>query len=80
MFNRDSDITVLESPGIPVTGSSSILKGYHNPLIDGSPSITVSPYGINYGGKMSPFPIFLVRLTEIRVVNIQIYHLEFLKK
>ncbi len=34
--------TVLESPGIPVTGSPSILKGYHNSLIDGSPSILVS--------------------------------------
>ncbi len=34
--------TVLESPGIPVTGSPSILKGYHNSLIDRSPSILVS--------------------------------------
>ncbi len=32
-------ITVLESPGIAVTGSPSILKGYHNSLINGSPSI-----------------------------------------
>ncbi len=31
--------TVPESPGIPVTGSPSILKGYHNSLIDGSPFI-----------------------------------------
>ncbi len=31
-------LTVLESPGKPVTGSPSILKGYHNSLTDGSPS------------------------------------------
>ncbi len=31
---------VLESQGIPVTGSPSPLKGYHNSLIDGSPSMT----------------------------------------
>ncbi len=37
--------SVLESPGKPVTGSPSILKGYHNALIDGSPSIIVSPVG-----------------------------------
>ncbi len=30
--------TVLESPGKPVTGSPSILKGSHNALIDESPS------------------------------------------
>ena len=36
-------LTVLESPGKPATGSPSFLKGYHNALIDGSPSITVSP-------------------------------------
>ena len=37
--------TVLESPGKPVTGTPSILKGYHNSLdlVDGSPSIIVSP-------------------------------------
>ncbi len=37
--------TVQESPGKPVTGSPSILKGYHNALIDGIPSIIVSPVG-----------------------------------
>ena len=37
--------TVLESPGKPVTGSPSILKGCHNSLIEGSPSIIVSPVG-----------------------------------
>ncbi len=37
--------TVLESLGMPVTGSQSMLKGYHNSLIDGSPSILVSPMG-----------------------------------
>ncbi len=36
---------VLESPGKPVTGSPSILKGGHNSLIGGSPSIIVSPVG-----------------------------------
>ncbi len=29
--------TVPESLGMPVTGSPSMLKGYHNSLIDGSP-------------------------------------------
>ena len=38
-------ITVSESLGMPVTGSPSTLKGYHNSLIDGSPSILVSPMG-----------------------------------
>ncbi len=33
--------TVLESPGMPVTGSPSISKGYHSSLIGGSPSIIV---------------------------------------
>ena len=28
---------------MPVTGSPSMLKGYQNSLIDGSPSILVSP-------------------------------------
>ncbi len=37
--------SVLELPGKPVTGSPSILKGYHTALIDGSPSIIVSPVG-----------------------------------
>ena len=35
--------SVPESPGMPVTGSPSMLKGYQNSLIDGSPSILVSP-------------------------------------
>ena len=34
-------ISVLESPGKPVTGAPSILKGYHTSFIDGSPSIIV---------------------------------------
>ncbi len=38
-------ITVPESLGMPVTGSPSMLKGYHNSLIDGSPSILV--YRVN---------------------------------
>ncbi len=37
--------SVLESPGIPVAGYPSSLKGYHNSLIDGSPSILVSLMG-----------------------------------
>ncbi len=37
--------TVPESPGMLVTGSPSMLKGYHNSLIDGSPSILISPMG-----------------------------------
>ena len=41
---KSTSITsVLESPGKPVTGSQSILKGCHNSLIEGSPSIIVSP-------------------------------------
>ncbi len=32
-----SSYSVPESPGMPVTGSPSMLKGYHNSLIDGSP-------------------------------------------
>ncbi len=34
--------TVPESPGMPVTGSPSMLKGYDNSFIDGSPSILVN--------------------------------------
>ncbi len=41
----DEEHSVLELPGKPVTGSPSILKGYHTALIDGSPSIIVSPVG-----------------------------------
>ncbi len=37
---------VLESPGIPVTGSPSMLKGYHNSLIDVS-SGTQSPLRVD---------------------------------
>ncbi len=44
-YTEDGLSAVLESPGIPVTGFPSILKGYHNSLIDGSPSILVSPMG-----------------------------------
>ncbi len=39
IMNLPSPMTVLESPGKPVTGSPSILKGCHNSLIEGSPSI-----------------------------------------
>ncbi len=35
--------SVPESLGMPVTGSPSMLKGYHNSLIDGSPSINTPP-------------------------------------
>ena len=37
--------TVLESPGKPVTGSPPILKACHSSLIEGSPSMIVSPVG-----------------------------------
>ncbi len=37
---------------MPVTGSPSILKGYHNSLIDGSPSILASPMGFIDGSPV----------------------------
>ncbi len=45
MENCSYGISVPESLGMPVTGSPSMLKGYHNSLIDGSASILVSPMG-----------------------------------
>ena len=45
VVSRYFQLTVPELLGMPVTGSPSMLKGYHNSLIDGSPSILVSPMG-----------------------------------
>ncbi len=49
--------SVLESPGKPATGSPSILKGYDNSLIDGSPSIIISPAGKNMKEIIDGLPV-----------------------
>ena len=41
-LKSDESLKILSPAGIPVTGFPSILKGYHNPLIDGSQYVLVS--------------------------------------